>query len=219
MKSEVFMSERIICLGDSITEGIGDSRNLGWPGRLGQYLAEQYPDKWHINNLGVAGDTSFSLHHRLLSEVLYRSPRKLIIAGGVNDTIKKLWPEGIGSKVDINQARVNWASILEILKKLDIETVFIGQLPVDETMMPLIYMPADDQDQGIRAYNDLIKPYNQMLGKLVRTYGYTYVDLFDEWQERDYAALLCDGLHPNAEGYDMLAGDMIKACGELSFFK
>lgn len=213
------MSERLVCLGDSITEGIGDNRNLGWPGRLGIYLSAKYPDTWHINNLGVAGDTSFSLYQRFLSEVLYRTPQRLIIAGGVNDTIRRFWPSGAASKVDIDQSRENWTFLLLQLKKAGIQTIFLSPLPVDEDKMPLIYLPFDNSDQGIRAYNSAISSYNSMLKKLVVQHGFPYLDLFEKWQSSEYKTLLADGLHPNADGYDRLTKDITDYCESLEFFK
>lgn len=62
------MSQRLICLGDSNTEGIGDVQNMGWPGRLAAHLAKTAPMLWNVSNLGVAGDNSIDIKHRLFNE-------------------------------------------------------------------------------------------------------------------------------------------------------
>ena len=114
-------SKRVVCLGDSITEGLGDERGLGWVGRLALHLAETYPSKWDINNLGVAGDTSIDIKLRLMTECLPRYPVRLILSAGINDTTSRVWPTETGSKVDITYARDIWRQIFGAVKTNNIK--------------------------------------------------------------------------------------------------
>lgn len=212
------MSERVICLGDSNTEGIGDDRGIGWPIRLAQHLAETQAGKWNVTNLGVAGDTSIDIKHRLFSEVLYRTPQRLIIAAGVNDTAQRLWPDSTGHKVDFTYARVVWMDILDIIEQAGIRTAFVSPLPVDESRMPLIYMPHDDQDHGNMFTNSAIQSYIDLISPIITGRGHFWIDVMGPWKKRDFAPLLSDGLHPNAHGYDLLAEDITKALTETGFF-
>lgn len=211
------MGERFICLGDSITEGIGDEKNLGWPGRLGIHLSETRPNKWGNINLGVAGDTSIDILHRLKSEVIYREPARLVIAAGVNDTALRLWPDAIGSKVDLHYARAIWTDITAFLVKMKIPTVFISPLPVDESKMPLVYMPFDSTDHGSDFKNAAIERYNAMLEKTITQAGFKWIDLHSQWKNSDFHHLLADGLHPNAAGYDRMTTEIITALEAADF--
>lgn len=212
------MGERMICLGDSNTEGIGDDRGIGWPGRMAENLSKTQPDKWGVVNLGVAGDTSIDIKHRLLSEVLYRTPKRLIIAAGVNDTAQRLWPTATGYKIDLTYARVIWMDILDIIAQAGVRTAFVSPLPVDERLMPLVYMPYDDQDHGNLFSNAAIKRYIDTIRPIIIGRGHLWVDVMSPWLARDYAPLLSDGLHPNAQGYDLLANDIQSVLGANDFF-
>lgn len=202
------MGQRLVCLGDSNTEGIGDQLGIGWPGRLAGKLAHSRPDQWSVINLGVAGDTSLDIKHRFLSEVLYREPARLIIAAGVNDTAQRQWPDARGAKVELTYAKTVWMDIMAAIKRTGIKTAFVSPLPVDEARMPLIYMPYDDLDKGHLIENARVRDYNAMLSGLVKENGFEWVDVYSQWVSRPLDKLLSDGLHPNAEGYDLLVEDI-----------
>ena len=80
----------ILCFGDSITFGYGESPKKGWCGRLKDYFETK---EYHngIYNLGVPGHTSTDLLKRFDSEaqgrVRLHKPSKyiILIAIGTND--------------------------------------------------------------------------------------------------------------------------------------
>ncbi|MDX9688849.1 MAG: hypothetical protein EOM37_04900 [Proteobacteria bacterium] len=211
-------SERVVCLGDSITEGLGDERGLGWVGRLALYLAGECPSKWHINNLGVAGDTSIDIKLRLMTECLPRYPVRLILSAGINDTTSRVWPAETGSKVDITYARDIWRQILGVVKTNNIKTLVLGLTPVNEALLPLSYMPYDETDRGHHAHNTLIEKYEVMLGQEVKELGFPFLPLFQKLSCTGYAENLPDGIHPNAKGYDILFKAVKEKIEDISFF-
>lgn len=211
-------SERVVCLGDSITEGLGDEKGLGWVGRLSLYLAEKTPSKWHVNNLGVAGDTSIDIRNRLMIECLPRFPARLILMAGTNDTTSRMWPDETGSKVDISYARDMWRQIFGILRKNGIRTFVLGLCPVQEALLPLRYMPYDETDLGHNAHNALIEKYEAMLGEEARAAGFPFLPLYEALSHSEYADNLPDGIHPNACGYDVLFDFMKAKLEESAFF-
>jgi lysophospholipase L1-like esterase len=198
------MSDRIICLGDSITEGIGDAEARGWVGRLGEHVAKTYPGKWRVINLGVAGDTSGDIYHRLLNEATYRNPGMLIIAAGLNDAVSRLWPDSMGPKTDFNYARDVWTRTLLHLKGQPYRTVFIGLTPVNPQFLPNVYQPYDERDNGVTVTNETVMTYNAMLGQLVSQHGFIFIDIFESLLSAGYVDTVKDGLHPTSEGHDMM---------------
>jgi lysophospholipase L1-like esterase len=213
------MSERVVCIGDSITEGIGDELGIGWVGRLSHYLCSMQPLNWNVHNLGIAGDTSIDIKSRLMTEVIRRNPSIIFIAGGINDTIHRLWPDTQSCKISFEQSRDEWEQIANILKTISAKIICVGLTPVDEKKFPLIYQPYDDQDKGIVASNSDIIKYDDMLQNWAQKNRFFYIPLFEELNNSEFIKYLPDGLHPNAKGYDMMFSTIKKHCSQNNLFE
>lgn len=74
----------IICLGDSITYGVGATHSKGYPSVLEKLLGV------NVINAGVGGDTTEDALVRLESDVLKRDPRLVVVELGGNDFLKKV---------------------------------------------------------------------------------------------------------------------------------
>lgn len=203
---------RIICLGDSITEGIGDEEvKGGWVGRLAEKIATDLtsPDLT-VHNLGIAGNTSLDIKNRLYQEVLPRAAEIVVIAAGVNDTARRLWPDDGGPKLSLNFAKEIWTDIVREASRIkNCEFIFLSPLPVNEEKLPIVYMPEDDQDKGNDIKNVDVKAYVQMQRQAVEKAGLIYFDLYEYLENNEavysqYIDALPDGLHPNAKGYQLL---------------
>jgi len=75
--------EAIVCLGDSLTEGVGANPGEDYPSVLSRELA--FP----VANLGRRGDTTAQALARL-PEVLERNPRLVIVLLGGNDFLRQV---------------------------------------------------------------------------------------------------------------------------------
>lgn len=212
------MSERFICIGDSITEGIGDQLGIGWPGRLSDYLSNKYPETWHINNLGLAGNTSKDILYRMHTEVRPRTPYRLLISAGINDTIHHAWPTSSGTRLSIQYSRDTWSQIADNIHQMSIPTAIIGITPVNEERLPLIYKPRDAQDGGIYTTNDSLISYEDMLSSVAQEFGIPFIPLHQRLLEEGYTKHLDDGIHPSKAGYDMIASPLISELEKIKFF-
>lgn len=76
--------EKIVCFGDSLTEGIGAAAGEDYP----SILARQLP--YPVINAGRSGDTSADGLSRLETDVLRRNPRLVIVLFGGNDFLRRL---------------------------------------------------------------------------------------------------------------------------------
>ncbi len=211
------MAERFICLGDSITEGIGDQKKIGWPGRLSQLIENTYPDRWHIHNLGIAGDTTSDISHRFFSEVLYRRPQRLVICAGVNNSVEILRPNSSGTKLSKEYTKSLWEGLADEITKSKISTVLLGLPPVNEELFPLIYKPYDKEDKGIRLFNAEIKKREDIIFSICREKSLEFIPLHENLLKTDYVAHLSDGLHPDANGYDILAEFLFNEFKKIQF--
>jgi len=71
----------IVCLGDSLTQGIGASRGHDYPSVLSKTL------EMTVINAGVDGDETTDALKRLESDVLAKDPRMVIVELGANDLL------------------------------------------------------------------------------------------------------------------------------------
>ena len=69
----------IVCLGDSLTQGVGASRGHDYPSLLSQTMGTA------VINAGVDGDETGDALKRLESDVLAKNPRLVIVELGAND--------------------------------------------------------------------------------------------------------------------------------------
>ena len=85
-------SERLlVCLGDSLTAGLGLNEEQAYPALIQKPLAALSPP-WRVVNAGVSGDTSAGGLKRL-DWVLRSHPDAIFIALGANDGLRGLDPQ------------------------------------------------------------------------------------------------------------------------------
>ncbi|WP_052947727.1 GDSL-type esterase/lipase family protein [Aneurinibacillus tyrosinisolvens] len=70
---------KIVCIGDSLTEGIGVRKEEAWPFLLQKKLTVV------IVNRGISGDTTTGMLGRFYYDVILCKPTHVVIMGGVND--------------------------------------------------------------------------------------------------------------------------------------
>ena len=209
--------KKLVLLGDSITEGYGDERALGWAGRIAQQLNGKPDERWVASNLGSGGDTVLDGRYRLLP-ALANYPTHITLAFGTNDMSRMLWPDNIGTKIDLHYAKQVWLSLFDMITRQGVRLSVIAPLPVQEEKFPFIFKPFDAQDKGLMFTNADQLAYGRMLADICARQNVPLIDLFDDWRGRDLDELLCDGLHPSTVGYDLLAAQIYTRLNADNFF-
>lgn len=170
--------ERVIFLGDSITDG--------WK------LAEYFPGKPYVNR-GISGQTTPQMLIRFRPDVIALKPRVVVILAGTNDIAGNTGP------MTLEMIEDNYASIAELARANGIRVVFASVLPVHDYGKNKI---TDRRDpDNIRKLNEWLKSYSAAHGHVYLDY-YSYM-LDDKGMLK--AELANDGLHPNAAGYKIMA--------------
>jgi lysophospholipase L1-like esterase len=170
--------ERVVFLGDSITDS--------W--KLGEY----FPDRPYINR-GISGQTTPQMLIRMRPDVIELSPRAMVILAGTNDIAGNTGP------MTLEMIQQNYTSIAELAKVNGIKVIFSSILPVHD------YGPRKMSDR--RSPEQILK-LNDWLKSYCRANGHTYLDYFSRMVDDKgwlKAELANDGLHPNAEGYRIMA--------------
>ena len=169
---------RVVFLGDSITDG--------WK------LAEYFPGKPYINR-GISGQTTPQMLIRARPDVVALRPRVVVILAGTNDIAGNTGPMTLESIED------NYTSIAELARANGIRVVFASVLPIHDYGKNKV---------SERRSPDQIKKLNEWLKAYCQRSGHTYLDYYSHMLDDKgmlRADLAGDGLHPNAEGYKIMA--------------
>ena len=170
---------RVVFMGDSITDG--------WK------LAEYFPDKPYLNR-GISGQTTPQMLIRFRPDVVALKPKVVVILAGTNDIAGNTGP------MTLEMIEDNYASMAELAEANGIQVVFASVLPVHD------YNP--QRKMTDRRPPDKILKLNEWLKDYCAQNGHTYLDYFSKMvDDKGFlkAELANDGLHPNAEGYKIMA--------------
>lgn len=199
----------VVAMGDSLTEGIGDTPGMGgFPARLEKLIEDVRPGV-QVVNLGRSGWTSSQLLNRQLPTALRIEPDIALVWIGSND----LWRyfRADQESEDLAQYTANIDSTLKALRDKGIKT-YIALLD-DQAKRPVAStadiqpFTQDDRDRMSRR----AKAYNEVMARKAEEYGATTVDFFNTDIFTNPLTLAADGNHPNAEGYELIAQKWFEA--------
>lgn len=201
------MTELRICfIGDSITHGTQDETTLGWPGRLVAKARSRGHDMSHYN-LGIRRDTSGDIAKRWKKECEARLPQTapgaVVFSFGVNDMAcdkDSLFRIAPPESHKIAQWMVGEAA--ERWPVLWISPVPIGRGGANQAIRSAWLLEETYQDERLA---QLVPHYAAIAAKL----KVPYLDLFTPLRKsRNWRRSLAagdDGVHPTADGYDLMA--------------
>ena len=177
---------RVVFMGDSITDGWDDPRYGGF-----------FPGKPYIDR-GISGQTTPQMLIRFRPDVIALRPKVVVILAGTNDIAGNTGPTTLEAIED------NLASMSELARADGIRVVLSSLLPVSDYEKrdgkPII-QTARRPPAEIRALNDWMRNYAAARGE-------TYLDYFSAMADDKgflREELSEDGLHPNAKGYAVMA--------------
>lgn len=192
---------KIVCIGDSLTEGLGVGKEKSWP----MILAEL--GKIEVINKGISGDTTAGLLGRFYHDVIHCQPTYVIIMGGHND----LWWD-----MPINTVLANMYSMIK--QSIHHNIIPIIGIPIPIYMEGVDYKSILEPVSGYQAFQDKLSQYVHALKDMAIRNGWNYIDFYSLYMNEIGSAnhhyfLKSDGIHPNAEGHQ----DM--ACFALNHFE
>lgn len=177
-----------VLVGDSITE-ICNITEL-----FSKYTAET---SLEVYNRGISGDTGDRLIDRIRDNVTSIAPSNIILLIGTNDL-------GYGYSADSIVMHIE--RILDVLQK---------DCPNAKIILQSIYPVNKKIDAGMvgTRMNSDIKIINHELKNISRKRNIIFADLYDRLCDADgnfNSAYTYDGLHPNAQGFEIVAREIIK---------
>jgi lysophospholipase L1-like esterase len=170
--------QRVVFMGDSITDG--------WGRKYGKF----FPGKPYINR-GISGQTTPQMLIRFKPDVIDLKPKAVVILAGTNDIAGNTGP------MTLTDIENNLQSMAELAKANNIRVVLSSVMPVCDYIKP----QSDRRPPAkIRALNEWIKAY-------AAKNGFVYLDYYNAMlddQTMFKKELTYDGLHPNDAGYEVM---------------
>lgn len=171
-------ADRVVFIGDEITEFWGASQGRFFPGR--PYL-----------NRGIKGQTSPQMLVRFRQDVISLKPRVVVIQAGLNDVAS------INSPITQPMFAENIMSMVDLAKAHNIRVVLASLTPVCDCYTKQTALRSQGKIIGM---NGWLKEYS-------REAGLTYLDYYSALADgRNLRKeLTSDGLVPNVPGYDLMS--------------
>ena len=177
---------RVVFMGDSITDA--------WPQeRFGDFFTK---NKSYVGR-GISGQTTPQMLIRFRPDVIDLQPKAVVILAGTNDIAGNTGPM---SNEDIQN---NMMSMAELATAHKIKVILSSILPTGNYHVGPSGVPQTQTRpmDRIRAVNDWMKKY-------AASEGHTYLDYFSAMLDQSgllRTELSGDDLHPNAQGYAIMA--------------
>lgn len=173
--------QTLVIIGDSLTEGYGVKQEEAYPFKL-QLKLNQDKLKWKVLNQGISGSTSASAPSRV-RWVLKNPPQIAILALGANDGLRGLKPQ---------ETEKNLEQAIQMLKEAKVR-VYLADMK----------MPPNYGGQ----YR---KQFEETFPKLAKKYQIKLLPFILEKVAGISSLNLRDGIHPNAQGHDIIAEHVYK---------
>lgn len=177
--------QRVVFMGDSITDSWDNPANGFFPGK--PYI-----------NRGISGQTTPQMLIRFRRDVIELKPKVVVILAGTNDLAGNTGPTTLEAIED------NLKSMAELATANGIRVVFASLLPVSDHELrdgkPLV--------QTVRRPPEKILALNNWMHGYARANRHGYLDYFSAMVDENgflKDELSDDGLHPNAQGYAVMA--------------
>jgi acyl-CoA thioesterase-1 len=169
----------IVALGDSLTEGLGVNSSQAYPALLEERLRKD-GYSFQVINAGISGETSSGALSRI-DWIISRRPDIVIVCTGANDGMR-----GIRTEV----LRKNIQAIVRKLKQENIVVVLAG----------------------MRIFDSMGETYAGSFQRVFETVAeeenVIFMPFFLEGVATRKSMNLPDGIHPNAQGYRVIAQNL-----------
>jgi acyl-CoA thioesterase I len=199
LKRQPFDANRVVFLGDSITDF--------WK------LDEYFPGKPYVNR-GISGQTTPQMLVRMYPDVINLKAAAMVLLAGINDVSRNTGPS------TAEMIEQNVMAMTELAQHHGIKVILCSLLPISDYPylkqqserqpaatgpgrgpFPRIKMTEGHPPADILKLNAWLKDYSARVNAIYADYFAAFVDE-KGWLKDGYSA---DGLHPNAEGYKIMA--------------
>lgn len=194
LKKQHAEPNRVVFMGDSITDI--------WK------LDQSFPSKPYVNR-GIGGQTTAQMLVRMYPDVIDLKPAAIVILAGTNDIARNTGPE------TVTMVEENLMALTELAEKHGIKVILCSLTPISDyadmpngdnppqpgAPTPKLIQSTRRPPAQILELNAWIKNYAAGVGAVYADYFSAVVDANGMFKE----GLSGDGLHPNKQGYALMA--------------
>ena len=177
--------DRVVFIGDSITEGWSD-------------FSPEFFQQNNFVNRGISGQTTSQMLIRIKPDAVRLDPKMIVINGGTNDIAGNTGPSTPEMIID------NLCSMAEIAIKNNIDVALT-------TILPVYKYPGNDE---VADPPKVISFINSALEEYCKKNSLIYIDYYTSMVDGKKGLKLeygNDGVHPTKEGYDVMEKAVKKA--------
>jgi acyl-CoA thioesterase-1 len=195
-RSETNATKRIACLGDSITYG-ARSKNPKTDSYPAQ-LAEMLGDGYEVRNFGIGGATLLKKGRpctwQIVAEAVHFRPDIVIIMLGTNDTVSGNWKYIEDFSKDANE-------LISAFLRLPTKPKILFCSPTD--MILETEGLTQERIDNLKERRPRLHKLIPVIKRIARENAVEYLNMNSVFQGKSH--LLTDGVHPNIDGYRLLA--------------
>ncbi len=174
--------DKIVILGDSLTEGYGVAKSDAFPALLEKKMREDSYPNLEIVNSGIGGSTTASALSRL-KWVLKSKPQLVILALGGNDGLRG---------TDLKTTEKNLDQAIKYAQKKGVRVILAGmQIP---------------PNYG----KEYTENFKKIFPRLAKKYKVKLIPFLLKGVGGEADLNLPDGIHPNEEGHQVIADNLYK---------
>jgi lysophospholipase L1-like esterase len=199
---EANATTRVACLGDSITFGAraNNPKTDSYPAQLAAMLGDRYI----VKNYGVGGATLLkkgrpSIWRRVVEAVHFR-PHIVIIMLGTNDTVSSNWKY-------IDDFSDNANELICVFRRLPTKPAIFFCTPTD--MILETEGLTQERIDNLKERRPRLHRLIPIIGRIAQQNRMELLEMHRLFQGK--SELLTDGVHPNTDGYRLLAEEFHKA--------
>ncbi|MCB0706813.1 MAG: hypothetical protein KDC34_15965 [Saprospiraceae bacterium] len=187
------MMEKIVCMGDSLTDGYGIVPAYRWSDLLASALNIE------VINSGISGDTTTGMLARFQNMVIAHAPSQVIIMGGTNDLSLNLPDVQILANI---LAMTRYARFHNIGSIIGIPTPFFTE---DKSNLNSVFLNPGDLKNRIHTFRNKLMRFAQ-------EEGLPFIDFACKLKKDCF---LDDGLHPNISGHRLMMENAYEVVQEV----
>jgi len=173
---------------------------------------------FRVINAGIGGNNTNHARDRFDRDVLRHKPDVVVIQFGINDAAVDVWktPPATESRVSLEEFESNLRYFVNTLKDAGTQVILMTPNPLRWTpKMKELYGRPPYQPDREDGCNVRLLLYADVVREISRTRSVRLVDVFKLFEaagsgrDRSVDDLLLDGIHPNEQGHQLIAEQLL----------